>query len=161
MDEFTDKAQQEISNLTAELLALSKKQQVIELKISGLKAYLAAAGVSVRAPARAIAVAVHENANGTVLPSGRVVRSSSNSVTGRVVGIVSSLLSDGIPRRIEDILTVLEREEVAVGGSNKAASVSSILSRDPRFIANRRVGWTLKKRESPAANEAFDLQPTP
>lgn len=64
-----------------------------------------------------------------------------SSVT--VVEVVYRLLSDGKRRSLQEILSFLEVRGVPLKGANPAGFLSTLLSRDRRFDANRRDGWGL------------------
>lgn len=153
MDEFTRKAEMEIVNLTNELLQIANRKRVIELKISGLKAYMAAEAASTNSPNQPTA--------GFEKPSNFYQAAQARSVKARIIGSALRILGDGRTCHTEELIEQFEKEDIAIGGASKPNTVSSILSRDARFKADRKLGWSLRKRESLAANEAFDLQPTP
>lgn len=63
--------------------------------------------------------------------------------SAQIVETVYQLLADGRRRSIQDILSFLEVRGVATKGANPSAFLSTLLSRDQRFDANRREGWGL------------------
>jgi len=63
-----------------------------------------------------------------------------------VVEVVYRLLSDGKRRSLQEILSFLEVRGVPLKGANPAGFLSTLLSRDHRFDANRRDGWGLTGR---------------
>jgi hypothetical protein len=64
-----------------------------------------------------------------------------------VLEAVYRLLLDGQRRTVHEILSFLEVRGVPLKGSNQAGVLSTLLSRDPRFEANRRDGWGLTGTE--------------
>jgi hypothetical protein len=61
-----------------------------------------------------------------------------------VLNIIYQLLSDGRRRTVHEILSFLEVRGVPLkGAANAPGYLSTMLSRDPRFDANRRDGWGL------------------
>jgi multidrug resistance efflux pump len=152
MADFKHEAVHEVEQLSQELSRISARQRVIELKLAALNAYLAAEEADLTSRPR------------SPLAIGAVQRlmsvSQKKSVKHQVLETASRILSDDQPRTTEELVAALAQEGVAVGGANKALTVSSILSRDKNFKANRKHGWSLNK-ESLAENEAFNLQPTP
>lgn len=64
-----------------------------------------------------------------------------------VLEAVYRLLLDGQRRTVHEILSFLEVRGVPLKGSNQAGVLSTLLSRDPRFDANRRDGWGLSGTE--------------
>jgi hypothetical protein len=152
MVDFKRGAEAEIELLTLELEQMSARKRVVELKLAALRAYLSAeeAGPGIRSraplPQRGL------NYDGNL---------GKKSVKEQVVEAALRILSDGIPRSTDVLVEQFVNDGIAVGGTNKATTVSSILSRNKNFKASRKEGWSLDKKESLAANEAFDLQPTP
>ena len=57
------------------------------------------------------------------------------------------ILSDGAPKHTRDLLSIMEKQGIAVGGKDKVLALSAILSKDDDFQASRKVGWSLKKAE--------------
>lgn len=151
MNEFEKNVMQQISLLDDELKGLTERRKVVEAKIAGLRMFLSASAV--RAEALDISLDVQAV---SVLPKAPKV-----AVKDKVLEAALRILADGKPRRTSDLVAEFFLDGIEVGGTNQTATVSSILSRDHRFKADRTHGWSLTKKESPAGNEAFDLQPTP
>lgn len=61
------------------------------------------------------------------------------------------------PRLIE----ILERSGVSISGANKLQTVSSLLSKDPHFKADRRSGWKLVTQSGGTAPTVPPLSGTP
>ena len=177
MREFEKVVLEEISVLEDELKRIQEKRKVVEAKINGLRMFLSASEfkeVTLSLPEAPMPGPVQsvspEMPQLPALRRGvrimrRVTSDASDApkltIKDRVLEASLKVLEDGQPRHTSSLLVEFEKAGIEVGGTNKLATVSSILSRDGRFKANRTIGWTLTKKESPAANEAFDLQPTP
>lgn len=58
-----------------------------------------------------------------------------------ILEAVHRLLSDGKRRSIHDILSFLDVRGIPLKTANRAGFLSTLLSRDSRFDANRRDGW--------------------
>jgi hypothetical protein len=152
MSDFEKTVLQQISLLDDELRALNDRRKVVEAKIVALRMFLTASDVRGSMPNLPVAAPA-----GAGLPEASKV-----TVKDRVIDAALRILADGRPRHTSELLAEFEAKGIEVGGNNKLATVSSILSREGNsFKANRSRGWTLTKKESPAGNEAFDLQPTP
>ena len=151
MNAFEKNVLQQISLLDDELRALNERRKLIEAQIAGLRMFLSASEVHNSVPA--VAATSSESVD---LPDASRV-----TLKDRVTDAALRILEDGLPRNTSRLIEMFAARGVEVDSSNKLATVSSILSRDGRFKADRRLGWTLTKRESPGANGAFDLQPTP
>lgn len=48
--------------------------------------------------------------------------------------------------RQQELVDALTQQGVEIGGKDKKARVSQLLSKDPRFKPNRKKGWSLAKR---------------
>jgi flavin-dependent dehydrogenase len=66
--------------------------------------------------------------------------------TAEIGDTVYRLLADGRRRSLQEILLFLEVRGIAAKGTNPAAFLSTLLSRDERFDPSRRDGWGLKGR---------------
>ena len=69
-----------------------------------------------------------------------------------IVDAARQILSDGIPKHTRDLLSIMEKQRIAVGGKDKVLALSAILSKDEDFQASRKVGWSLKKAEPASAS---------
>lgn len=152
MTDFKRGAEAEIELLTLELQQISARQRVLELKLAGLRAYLSAEVAALESGQRPVL------SKGSLRYKGNLAK---KSVKEQVVEAAIRILDDGVPRSTEVLLEQFLKDGIAIGGANKVTTISSILSRNKTFKASRKEGWSLDKKESLAANEAFDLQPTP
>lgn len=73
--------------------------------------------------------------------------SGSGGSSALILETVHRLLSDGKRRSIHDILSFLEVRGIPFKTANPAGFLSTLLSRDSRFDANRRDGWGLASSE--------------
>lgn len=46
--------------------------------------------------------------------------------------------------KTSELLKELEEAGIEVGGANKPLTISALLSKDDRFVPNRKEGWSLK-----------------
>lgn len=72
-----------------------------------------------------------------------------NSHKARVLAAAQDILKDGVSRSTAVLLPLIEKRGIQFNAANKAGNLSVILSKDRRFVADRRYGWSLKG-ESPA-----------
>jgi hypothetical protein len=72
--------------------------------------------------------------------------SPTQSSSAAVLEVVYRLLQDGRRRTLQEILSFLDIRSIPLKGGNPGALLSTILSRDSRFDANRREGWGLVDR---------------
>lgn len=63
----------------------------------------------------------------------------------RITDKVASILSDGVARHTRQLLPILAPIGLLPGAADKVIGLANLLSRDPRFVADRTHGWTLKK----------------
>lgn len=157
MAEFDRKASEQIKYLEEELVRLTAERRLVEAKISGLKMYLLATKPVEDLGNDAGVMMMEEQQGGRrllFLPQPRP------GVKEQILRAAELKLSDGSSMRTADLVHMFAEQGIDIGGKDPIASVSSILSRDDRFQASRKTGWSLKK-ESPAEDGALDLQPMP
>jgi hypothetical protein len=63
----------------------------------------------------------------------------------RITNAVADILRDGEARHTRELLSILESRGIHIGSADKVIGLSSLLSKDDRFVANRTFGWSLKK----------------
>lgn len=143
MSQFTIEAKRQLELLVAERGQLEAQLRRLDSQITALRSY--------------VALDSGEFAVDVAVPVPSLLRRQ--SVKDKVVEIARSLLADGKTMHTVDLVVQLEAAGVDIGGADKRLTVSSILSRDAGFQANRKVGWSLRKNESLAANEASDSSP--
>lgn len=71
------------------------------------------------------------------------------SLKDRVTQACLSILADGFPMKPQELIKVLERRGVVIGGTNKPMALSAMLSKDGRFQPDRKRGWSLKSDPTP------------
>lgn len=156
MFEFDHRASEQIKVLEGELTRLTAERRLVEAKINGLKMYLVATS-AVEELASDAGVALIDGQGGRRL---LYVTPQRPGVKEQVLLATVAKLEDGSSMRTAELVRMLAAQGIDVGGTNPIASLSSILSRDDRFRASRKTGWSLTK-ESPAEHGALDLQPMP
>src|SRR5712692_7614537 len=72
---------------------------------------------------------------------------SEKTKTEKILEVVESALQDGTPRPTRVLLDILGQRGLEVGGKDKVINLSSILSKDKRFQADRSRGWSLRKEK--------------
>ena len=75
--------------------------------------------------------------------------SRSNTLSHRVAIAVEAILKSHGPTATKELLPLLEEQGIEIGGENKVSTLSVLLSRNERFVANRSTGWKLR----PEGNE--------
>lgn len=138
-DQFKREAKEKVEALNKELGSLNDRRLILEAKRNALLAYLAAdeqVGVHI-----VHSIAQTESQSNYIGKHGN----AKIPVKDQILSSAVSLLADGKPRHSADLLSHFLREGIPVGGINKILTISSILSRDDRFVANRKYGWTLAK----------------
>lgn len=67
-----------------------------------------------------------------------------NSHKARVLTAAFEILKGGISVRTAELLPMIEGRGIEFKAANKAGNLSVILSKDDRFVSDRRSGWSLK-----------------
>lgn len=71
-----------------------------------------------------------------------------NTLSSRVGVAVEAILNAQGPTATKDLLPMLEAQGIEIGGENRIATLSVILSRNNKFIADRTTGWKLRSEEN-------------
>ncbi|QDS19373.1 hypothetical protein [Xanthomonas citri] len=66
------------------------------------------------------------------------------SLKDQVIEACFDELKDGFAQKPAALVRSLEARGIFIGGENKAMALSSMLSKDGRFIPNRKFGWSLR-----------------
>lgn len=66
-----------------------------------------------------------------------------DTARARILEGVIMVLRDGKPHRTVDLLTELTRRGIEIGGKDKPQTIARLLSGNPLFVPDRKVGWTL------------------
>lgn len=137
MSSFAVEAQKQIDGLVRELSELDARRKSIEAQIVALRAY--------------VQVALHaEIATVPEEPRRRA------PVKDQIIAVVEQTLIDGIPRKTDELVRIIEERGIVIGGADRRLTLSSILSRaKSQFQSSRRDGWSLRK-ENPAQGGASD-----
>ena len=77
------------------------------------------------------------------LTTPRVPRPRDGSMKARVLKISEALINSFGPIRTKALVERLEANGLEIGGADKGVTVSVILSRSDRFVADRSNGWSL------------------
>jgi hypothetical protein len=86
---------------------------------------------------------------------GQIVRE--NSHKARVLSAAMEILGSGISLPTRELLERIEQRGIQFNASNKAGNLSVILSKDERFVSDRRDGWSLKKQNPQDASPSAGL----
>jgi hypothetical protein len=119
------------------------------VKIAALKTFLSAEGVKDHVGALQIDAAD--------LAASRPTHRKKAPTKELVANVAFDALNIRSHLSTDHILQLCISEGIEVRGQDKKAVISSILSRDGRFMSSRKEGWYLRKDGSPATNEAPDL----
>jgi hypothetical protein len=68
---------------------------------------------------------------------------TATTIKDRIADNCERLLSDRRPRHTRELVSYLRGEGIELKGKDPVLQVSSVLSKDGRFKANRSLGWTL------------------
>jgi hypothetical protein len=66
-----------------------------------------------------------------------------DSARKQILQAVIDVLKDGRPHRTADLLAELTRRQVDVGGKDRQQTIARILSGNPLFTPDRKLGWSL------------------
>jgi hypothetical protein len=81
-----------------------------------------------------------------------------NSHKARVLSAAVALLADGMAMKTPVLLEQMEARGIEFQAKDKPGNLSVILSKDPRFVSDRRAGWSLaQKNQQDAATSAGSL----
>ncbi|MFC5500360.1 hypothetical protein ACFPOE_22650 [Caenimonas terrae] len=81
-----------------------------------------------------------------------------NSHKARVLSAAMALLADGVSMKTPLLLEKMEARGIEFQAKDKQGNLSVILSKDPRFVSDRRTGWSLaQKNQQDAATSAGSL----
>lgn len=136
MDEFTQAAIKKHAELTKELDAISDRKSRIENQIKGLVTYLQ--GVKAM-PIPLLPAAAWP------FPTGTRPEPVFTSKKDAITEYVRRLLKRQQPRTTRDLLDELSSKGITMTGIDPVAALSAVLSRDGRFTASRKDGWSLKE----------------
>lgn len=135
--------EQSIAAIDAEYAA---KKKLVADRLSAVKALRAAYGDSAQ-PTLSETLIAGVNQLARLVDEAKVRRENSHKAS--VLAAAQDILKDGVPRPTANLLALIEKRGVEFRAANKAGNLSVILSKDARFVADRRHGWSLKG-ESPA-----------
>lgn len=66
-----------------------------------------------------------------------------DSARTQILHAVIDVLNDGRAHRTADLLTELTRRKIEIGGKDKQQTIARILSGNPTFTPDRKLGWSL------------------
>lgn len=156
MNDFINTARSELAALSSELDMINHRKRVLEKKIDALRAYITAED----SPRKLMFGASLAQSMPEAPPKRSLFfRKSVGTVTQTIVDTAMDMLQAMPSVKTDELLERINSEDKIVGTT--AASISSILSRDDRFVANRKDGWSLAKKEGLTDGEAPDFPPTP
>ncbi len=130
----------------------TKRKAIVE-KLQAVKALRLAYGAADAAPASQPALTGFPVVSGVPIPPAR-----ENSHKARVLAAAETILGKAGSLRTPALLEQIEGLGVEFRAANKAGNLSVILSKDPRFVSDRRTGWSLaQKTPQDAATSAGSL----
>ncbi len=133
----------EIAAIDAEYAAYAVKKKSLVQRLDAVKALRAAYGdYTLVSGLSAIANGLSEI--GTALIKAQSVRE--NSHKARVISTSVEILKGGISMPTKHLLDQLEKRGIQFNAANKAGNLSVLLSKDNRFVSDRRSGWSLTDR---------------
>lgn len=137
MDEFTQAALKKYHELTKELADLEAKKGIIEGQVKGLVTFLQSANVVLSTdldPAKAWPFPTSTRPR-------RLFVAKKDTIGERV----AQMLKMQQPQMTRDLLEQLGQNGIMISGNDPVIALSAVLSRDGRFVANRKDGWSLKE----------------
>lgn len=90
-------------------------------------------------------------------PMALAFQKRSTTTKDKVLEVARELMSDGRSVHTRDLLRLLAVRGIDVGGTDKVLTLSAILNKSQEFVANRKIGWSLKKErlESVGADKSL------
>lgn len=70
-----------------------------------------------------------------------------------IAAVLLDILSDGVRRRIPELLPILAMRGLSLNAQNPENALSVLMSTDRRFEPSRRDGWTLKAADDKTTKE--------
>jgi hypothetical protein len=153
--------EEQIRVLDEQFAAYERNRKALATRLEAVKALRAAYGDADPSGLESVLSAVAQLGNAMLKP--QVARE--NSHKARVLAAAFDLLSSGSPTPTRELLEKIEQRGIQFNAANKAGQLSVLLSKDDRFISDRKAGWRLKG-ESPAgaglsnAMASGEAQPT-
>lgn len=134
--------EKEIAALEAEYAAYAVKKKSLVQRLDAVKALRAAYGdETVVSGLSAVAKGFSEI--GAAIIKAHSARENSHKV--RVISASAEILNGGISRPTKYLLDELEKRGIQFNAANKTGNLSVLLSKDDRFVSDRRNGWSLAK----------------
>jgi hypothetical protein len=131
-----------ISKLDSEYAAYADKRKSLAQRLEAVKVLRTTYG-DVDPPGwLVIAQGMGEIANAIV----RAQTVRENSHKARVLSASAEILNGGISVPTRDLLEQLEKRGIQFNAANKAGNLSVILSKDDKFVSDRRNGWSLRDK---------------
>ena len=153
MSDVMTNAKQELDTITKELRGIEQRRQALEARASKLQMFLRVSeDLGFLTSGRP-----SEPSGGTLplppalelppLPQLPPLRGRQGAVTQKekITDFCAELLEIGFPMKTSELLRELESANIEVGGANKLLTVSALLSKDDRFVPNRKEGWSIKR----------------
>lgn len=129
--------EKQLSKLDAEYAA---KKKLVITRLEAIKALRLAYGVDNRV--LPVAHTKYPIVSGIPLPPAP----RENSHKARVLTAALEILKGGASVRTAELLKMIEERGVEFKAANKAGNLSVILSKDNRFVSDRRNGWSLAEK---------------
>lgn len=148
MDDFTQAAIKKYTELKTELRALEDKKVMLEGQLKGLVTFLQGAKALAPtdlSPAKAWPFPTE--------PTQPKIFFSKKDIVGKEV---EKMLKMQQPQITRDLLERLGNLGITIGGNDPVVALSAILSRDSRFVASRKDGWSLREK-TPDADDIEGL----
>lgn len=146
--------EKQIHALDAEYAAYQGRKKALALRLEAVKSLRAAYGDSAMIAGLEVVARGIAELGGAILKA-QVVRE--NSHKARVLAAASELLADGVHLPTRELLEKIEQRGIQFNAANKAGNLSVILSKDKKFVSDRRSGWSLKKENPQDATTSAGL----
>lgn len=134
-----------LEQLKREVALLKEQISAKEAKIVGLNTYLGSAAGMMSGAARLTPTATAELTTSTSAASSQR-KPQAGSTKAMVLETAKRICNDGLVHSTKEILHAVLAGGIEIGAKDKFLAVSALLSRDPRFVSNRKEGgWSLAK----------------
>jgi hypothetical protein len=133
MDAF-EKAQSEQATLEQMIADINSQALAMEKRLQEVRAF-----IKLYNEYQSPKLAVHQEV--------MLYGSRPKSKKDQIIDLAKKLLADGRHRHTTEILDAVEKSGIEITASDKALSISSILSKEAIFQSSRKHGWSLVKQD--------------
>jgi hypothetical protein len=140
MDPMTEKVRQDLQDANQEIAQLRAKILAVEKLAMKYQAFLDLYEDGVKNDA---GPPMPRFIQGSVQAS--IPIEESQTAKARITNLVALLLADGGQKSTKELLEEIQKRGVEPGSKDKYLALSALLSKDGRFVPDRKRGWSLKE----------------